>query len=121
MVKYARCNALLSLALDEQGQGCRFMAKADTEQAVVDDMSKHMADVHGVDAGELVENIKGALEASRQVIGRRRHEIVHDREGERRAPEEGHRGNCVTRKVGRVFRAPTREVGTVGTLRVFVS
>ncbi len=65
MVKYARCNALLSLAIDEHGQGCRFMAKADTEQRVVDDMSKHMADVHGVDAGELVENIKGVTKTTR--------------------------------------------------------
>ena len=66
MVKYARCNALLSLALDESGVGCRYMAKADTEQAVVDDMSKHMAKVHQVDPKELVLNIKGVIKTTRR-------------------------------------------------------
>ncbi len=66
MVKYARCNALLSLALNESGEGCRYMAKADTEQEVVDDMSHHMSSVHDVDAGELVNNIKGAIKTTRQ-------------------------------------------------------
>ncbi len=65
MVKYARCNALLSLAIDEQGQGCRFMAKADTEQGVLDDMSKHMTEVHGVDPGELLENIRATTKTTR--------------------------------------------------------
>ena len=66
MVKYARCNALLSLALDASGEGCRYMTKADTEQEVIDDMSKHMASVHDVDAGELVENIKGVIKTTRR-------------------------------------------------------
>ncbi len=66
MVKYARCNALLSLAIDAQGQGCRFRAKADTEQGVLDDMKKHMADVHDVDASELVENIKASTKTTRR-------------------------------------------------------
>ena len=66
MVKYARCNALLSLALDEKGEGCRFMAKADTEQGVLDDMTKHMAAVHDVDAKELVENIKASTKTTRR-------------------------------------------------------
>ncbi len=65
MVKYARCNALLSLALDENGEGCRFMAKADTEQGVLDGMKKHMAEVHDVDASELVENIKASTKTTR--------------------------------------------------------
>ena len=66
MVKYARCNAILSLALDASGEGCRYMSKADTEQAVIDDMSKHMSAVHEVDAGELVENIKGVIKTTRK-------------------------------------------------------
>ena len=66
MVKYARCNALLSLALDANGDGCRYLAKADTEQGVVDDMSKHMADIHQVDAGELAENIKASTHTTRK-------------------------------------------------------
>ena len=65
MVKYARCNSLLSLALDEQGQACRFMAKADTEQGVLDDMTQHMAKAHDVDASELVENIKASTKTTR--------------------------------------------------------
>ena len=66
MVKYARCNALLSLALNEAGEGCRYMSKADTEQGVLEDMTKHMADVHEVDAGELVENIKASTKTTRR-------------------------------------------------------
>ena len=66
MVKFARCNAILSLALDESGEGCRYMAKADTEQQVVDDMSSHMLKVHEVDAGELVNNIKGVMKTTRR-------------------------------------------------------
>lgn len=66
MVKYARCNALLSLALDESGEGCRYMSKADTEDSVVDDMSKHMAAVHQVDATELVWNIRAATKTTRK-------------------------------------------------------
>ena len=65
MVKYARCNALLSLALDESGEGCRYMAKADTEQEVVDDMSKHMQSVHDVDATDLVWNIRATVKTTR--------------------------------------------------------
>ncbi len=66
MVKYARCNALLSLALDASGEGCRYMAKADTEDAVLADMSKHMGSVHQVDASELVENIRAATKTTRK-------------------------------------------------------
>ena len=66
MVKYARCNSLLSLALNDAGEGCRYMAKADTEQEVLADMTKHMADVHDVDAGELVENIKASTKTTRR-------------------------------------------------------
>ena len=65
MVKFARCNAILSLALDESGEGCRYVAKADTENGVVDDMAKHMATVHEVDGGELVANIKGVMKTTR--------------------------------------------------------
>ncbi len=59
MVKYARCNAMLSLAMDENGQPCRFMAQAETEDAVVEAMSVHLKGVHSVDPGELVNNIRG--------------------------------------------------------------
>lgn len=65
MVKYARCNAILSLALNEKGEGCRFMAKADTEQGVVRQMSAHLVKTHKVDAKELIENIKGVTKTTR--------------------------------------------------------
>ena len=65
-MKYARCNAMLSLALDEKGDPCRFMAKADTEQEVLDQMSVHLEKVHDVDAKELVANIKGVTKTTRR-------------------------------------------------------
>ncbi len=66
MVKYARCNAVLSLALDESGQACRYMSKADTEDAVLEDMSNHMTSVHQVDPGELVLNIRASTKTTRK-------------------------------------------------------
>ena len=57
-VNYARCNWMLSLALDENGQPCRYMAKAETVQDVVDAMSTHLRSVHDVDPAELLNNIK---------------------------------------------------------------
>ena len=65
MVKYARCNSLLSLALNQSGEGCRFMAKADTEQEVVDEISNHMKSIHEVDASELVNSIRAAVKTTR--------------------------------------------------------
>ena len=61
MVKFARCNALISLALDSSGVGCRYVAKADTDQSVVDDMKQHLTKVHDVDGNDMVSNIKGAI------------------------------------------------------------
>lgn len=66
MVKYARCNALLSLALDASGEGCRYMSKADTEDGVVEDMSKHLVSMHQVDANELVANIRATTKTTRK-------------------------------------------------------
>ena len=59
MVKYARCNAMLSLAIDENGQPCRYLAQAETEDDVVKAMSEHLKGVHDVDPGELENNIRG--------------------------------------------------------------
>ena len=66
VVKFSRCNAILSLALNEQGEGCRYVAKSDTEDGVVDDMMNHLSTVHEVDAKELVWNIKGAMKSTRR-------------------------------------------------------
>jgi predicted small metal-binding protein len=66
MVKYARCNAMLSLALDENGDPCRFMAQADTEEEVVATMSQHLNTTHDVDPSDLVANIKGITKTTRR-------------------------------------------------------
>jgi len=50
---------MLSLAMDENGQPCRFMAQAETEDEVVEAMSAHLRGSHSVDPAELVNNIKG--------------------------------------------------------------
>lgn len=65
MVKFARCNALISLALNKSKEACRYIAKADTEQQVVDDMTQHMIKVHDLDAAKLVANIKGVIKTHR--------------------------------------------------------
>ena len=64
-MKYARCNAMLSLAIDENGDPCRYMAKADTEQEVLTQMSQHLKSIHDVDPAELVANIKGVMKTTR--------------------------------------------------------
>ena len=66
MVKYARCNAMLSLALDENGQPCRYMSQAETEDAIVVDMSAHLKGVHELDPTDLVNNIKGITKTTRK-------------------------------------------------------
>lgn len=59
MVQFARCNALLSLALDASGKGCRYVAKGETNDDVVKDMSEHLKSVHEVDGSEMEQNIRG--------------------------------------------------------------
>lgn len=60
-VKYARCNAMMSLALDERGEACRYMVKAEDDQTVVDQMSQHLKNVHKVDPKELENTIRGII------------------------------------------------------------
>ncbi|MQG34638.1 MAG: DUF1059 domain-containing protein [SAR202 cluster bacterium] len=57
MVRFARCNALLSLALDASGKGCRYVAKGDSDDDVLKDMSSHLESVHGVDPSGQKETI----------------------------------------------------------------
>ena len=66
MVKFSRCNSLLSLALNEHGEGCRHIVKGDTDQDVIDGMIKHITDVHEVDANLMVGNIKSTIKSTRQ-------------------------------------------------------
>ena len=57
MGRFARCNALLSLALDASGKGCRYVAKGDSDDDVVKEMSEHLTSVHQVDPGIMKANI----------------------------------------------------------------
>ena len=57
MVRFARCNALLSLALYASGKGCRYVAKGDSDDDVVKEMSEHLTSVHQVDPGIMKANI----------------------------------------------------------------
>ena len=54
---YAKCNWMLSLAMDENGQPCRYISKADTKDEVLQDMSGHIQKVHNVDPTGLQANI----------------------------------------------------------------
>ena len=65
MVKFARCNALLSLAIGADGKGCRYVAKGDSENDVVKDMGEHLTAVHQVQPGEMTENILAATKTNR--------------------------------------------------------
>jgi len=78
MVKYARCNNFMSLALDKEGQPCRYMSKANSEQQVLDDMMHHLQDVHKVDPKALVNNIKACIyETGTKVFGTRAPDAHH--------------------------------------------
>ena len=65
MVKFARCNALLSLAVGTDGRGCRYVAKGESESDVVKDMGEHLTAVHQVGPGEMAENIMAATKTNR--------------------------------------------------------
>jgi predicted small metal-binding protein len=64
MVKFARCNSLLSLAVDASGKGCRYVAQAETVDGVVKDMSDHLSSVHQV-AGDMKANIEASTKTNR--------------------------------------------------------
>ena len=57
MIRFARCNALLSLALDASGKGCRYVAKGANDDEVVKEMNEHLTSVHNVDPGIMKANI----------------------------------------------------------------
>jgi predicted small metal-binding protein len=65
MVKFARCNSLLSYAVNAQGKGCRYVAKGDSDDAVLKDMTSHMEGEHHVEATELKLSILGAVKTTR--------------------------------------------------------
>jgi len=51
--------------MDASGKGCRYVAKADTEDGVVKDMDQHMQTVHQVEAGDMNANISAATKTTR--------------------------------------------------------
>lgn len=57
MVRFVRCNALLSLAVDASGKGCRYVAKGPSDDDVVKEMSEHLTAIHKVDPGIMKANI----------------------------------------------------------------
>ncbi len=65
MVKFVRCNALLSLALDASGKGCRYVAKGESDDDVLKDMNGHLQSVHQVDPGEMKYNILASTKTTR--------------------------------------------------------
>ena len=60
-IQFARCNAMLSLALDKQGRPCRYVAKAETDEGVIADMVTPISSPHDIDGDDHVENIKAAF------------------------------------------------------------
>ena len=70
MVKFARCNSLLSLAIGADGKGCRYVAKGESDNDVVTDMVSHINSVHQnsvqqVEGSEMKENILAATKTHR--------------------------------------------------------
>lgn len=66
MVRYARCNNFMSLALNNQGEGCRYMSMAEKDQDVVDDLVRHLKEAHNVDGKQLIANIKACIYTTRR-------------------------------------------------------
>ena len=64
-MQYARCNWMLSLALDEKGEPCRYMATAETTDGVVSNMSSHIENVHSVDPADLLNNIRAVTKTTK--------------------------------------------------------
>lgn len=60
-IRFARCNAMLSLALDKQGNPCRYVAKAEHDDAVIADMVSHISSEHDIDGDDHVGNIKAVI------------------------------------------------------------
>jgi len=61
MPRYARCNNFTSLALNKNGEPCRFMSVKETDQEIVDEMVAHITNVHNIDGRQLVANIKYSI------------------------------------------------------------
>ena len=62
---YAKCNWMLSLAMDENGQPCKYLAKAESGDGVLEDMSGHIQKVHNIDPADLLNNIKAVTKTIR--------------------------------------------------------
>ena len=64
MVRFARCNALLSLAINASGKGCRYVAKGASDDDVVKDMMEHLTSVNQVDLDMKATNILAATKTN---------------------------------------------------------
>jgi predicted small metal-binding protein len=58
---YARCNNFMSGATSAVGVNCKYIAVGESEQEVLDQVMKHLDEVHHVDGKELVNNIKACI------------------------------------------------------------
>lgn len=58
---YARCNNFMSGAVSTAGVNCKFIAVGESEQEVVDQVIKHLGDVHHTDGNEMINNIKRCI------------------------------------------------------------
>jgi hypothetical protein len=57
-IKFVRCNALLSLAIDKDGNPCRYISKGADDNAVIADMTSHISSIHDIEGDDHVGNIK---------------------------------------------------------------
>lgn len=65
MVQFVRCNALLSLAQDANGKGCRFVSKGASDDDVLKEMSSHITSVHKLDANDMKLNIMASIKTNK--------------------------------------------------------
>jgi predicted small metal-binding protein len=75
---YARCNNFMSGAISAVGVNCKYMAVGESQQEVLDQVMKHLTEVHHVDGKELENNIKACIFARKtKVFGTRAPDAEH--------------------------------------------
>lgn len=55
---YIRCNLV--------GHDCKFMVKAETEQAIIDQYGKHLQQAHGIDPKNQINTVKACIRTAGQ-------------------------------------------------------
>ena len=56
-ISYARCNSFMSGATSAVGVNCKFMAQAESEAQVLEQVYEHLSSVHKIDGHEMVNTI----------------------------------------------------------------